>query len=237
MIDIHAHILPGLDDGAATVQEALDMIVMAYDSGVAGITAVVHGDCAFERMDEYKQCIKKLRYILKEMDIPAALYSGMEICMEEGTIERLRQGKLLTMNQTRYVLIEFAFDENIRFVFDSVYRLQKEGYKVIIAHPERYYFFQEEPHLIYDFVRKECVMQVNKGSILGEFGRNEQRLSYQILASNLAGAVASDAHGTRFRNSSMAEVKNILCREFSNAYAELLLMENPVRILRDQDVL
>lgn len=237
MIDIHGHMLPGLDDGASTVEEALEMISLAYDSGVAGITAVVHGNGSFEGVEEYKQRIRKLRYILKELEIPVALYSGMEICMGEGVIEKLRQGKLLTLNQTRYVLAEFLFDENIEFVFDSVYRLQKEGYKVIIAHPERYYFFQEDPDLIYDFVRQKCLMQINKGSVLGEFGSEEQRLAYQILNSNLAHVVASDAHGTRYRNSSMTEIRRILCREFSEAYAKLLLMDNPARILRDEDVL
>lgn len=237
MIDIHAHILPALDDGAATVQEALEMICLAHDSGVAGMAAIVHGDFSFSRLNAYKQRIWKLRSILKELEIPVALYSGMEICMGEGIIEKLQQGKLLTMNQTRYVLIEFLFDEDTRFVFDSVFRLQKEGYKVIIAHPERYYFFQKEPYLLYDLVRLGCVIQVNKGSVLGEFGRTEQRLAYQILESNLAQAVASDAHDTRLRNSSMAEVRNILCRDFSDSYAELLLMKNPARILRDQNVL
>lgn len=237
MIDIHAHMLPGMDDGAATVEEALEMICLACDSGVAGITAVVHGNGLFEGVDEYKKRLGKLRSTLKKLEIPVALYSGMEICMGEGIIEKLRQGKLLTLNQTRYVLIEFLFNEDIEFVYDSVYRLQKEGYKVIIAHPERYYFFQEDPHLIYDFVCQKCLLQVNKGSVLGEFGSKEQRLAYQILDSNLAHAVASDAHGTRYRNSSMTEIRRILCREFSEAYAKLLLMDNPARILRDEEVL
>ena len=75
MIDIHGHMLPGLDDGASTVEEALEMISLAYDSGVAGITAVVHGNGSFEGVEEYKQRIRKLRYILKELEIPVALYS------------------------------------------------------------------------------------------------------------------------------------------------------------------
>ena len=107
MIDLHSHILPELDDGSDSLAESLAMARMAVDSGVTAMVATPH--CAFDRRDEVLESWKLLSQALKETRIPLKLYPGMEIFGTDETVRLLREGKLLTLNGSRYPLVEFDF--------------------------------------------------------------------------------------------------------------------------------
>ena len=189
MIDIHTHILPMVDDGASNFEEALDMAVMAAESGVRAIVATPHSnhDVGFVNYEsEYlAEIFNKLCDMLHEMNIPIRLYRGMEIWASTDIVEKLSYGTLLTLNRTKYTLVEFAFDEETWWIEAILEEMLREGYLPIIAHPERYFCVQEDPNNLYNWRKMGAFAQMNKGSILGRLGRRAEDTAKLLLKHNL----------------------------------------------------
>ncbi|KLU72818.1 MAG: hypothetical protein RHS_1515 [Robinsoniella sp. RHS] len=236
MTDIHAHILPGLDDGPETVEESIDMIYTAYENGTDRIFAASHGNCYPYSTVDYYEVLEYLRKKLKGYQIPVEILPGMELYFDDHLCEKLDRKEVITMNHGSYVLLEFDFRERPQQVNQAICQIQAIGYRVILAHPERYYFMQDNPEFIYELIKQDCAMQINKGSLFGEFGTYAARLAYAMLRSNLVQLVASDAHGYAGRTISMDRIRRFLIKEFSVEYAELLLEKNPDRIINNEEI-
>ena len=197
MIDLHCHILPELDDGSQSLEESLAMARMAVNSGVRAMAATPH--CMGERAEEVYGTWSLLRQALEETGVPLKLYPGMEIFGTPDTARLLREGKLFTLNGSRYPLIEFAFQssgEEETLILRSVCRA---GFRPLVAHPERYTYLQHDPEIVNRWCRLGCLFQVNRGSLLGRFGGHAQELAYALVERGFAAAVASDAHSPRVR--------------------------------------
>ena len=165
MIDLHCHILPELDDGSQSLEESLAMARMAVNSGVRAMAATPH--CMGERAEEVYGTWSLLRQALEETGVPLKLYPGMEIFGTPDTARLLREGKLFTLNGSRYPLIEFAFQssgEEETLILRSVCRA---GFRPLVAHPERYTYLQHDPEIVNRWCRLGCLFQVNRGSLLG----------------------------------------------------------------------
>ena len=234
MIDLHSHILPELDDGSQSLQESLAMARMAVDSGVRAMVATPH--CAEDRSREVYEAWALLRQALKETGVPLKLYPGMEIFGTRETDRLLREGKLFTLNGSRYPLIEFSFrssGEEETWILRSVC---KTGFRPIIAHPERYTYVQQDPEIVNRWCRMGCLLQVNRGSLLGRFGASAQALAAELLERGFVTAVASDAHSPQVRTPWMADVRELLSQEVSPQCARTLLLDNPRKILKDEPI-
>ncbi len=232
MIDLHSHILPELDDGSQNLQESLAMARMAVESGVTAMAATPH--CADDRSCDVHESYKLLRQALIENNIPLKLFPGMEIFGTEDTLRLLREGRLFTLNGSRYPLIEFSFRSSGERETQILRSLCKSGLRPIVAHPERYSYVQNNPEILNQWHRMGCLMQVNRGSLLGRFGIRAQELAFELIERNFAAIVASDAHSSRVRTPWMADIQNILSQEFSPTHAQTLLQKNPGRILKDE---
>lgn len=232
MVDIHAHILPGLDDGAVSLSEAVEMARMAAASGIHHMAATSHGNFYGYTLEEYGKSFDNLRKALKEEEIPLKLYPGMEIFLDETAFILLEKGELLSINETDYLLVEFAFDEDPGKVVNRIHRLQRRGNRVILAHPERYIFVQKDPELAYFLAEEGCLLQVNGGSILGDFGKNCNRLSRRFLEDGIAGLIASDSHDPQYRVPSATGICDCLEKYFPPEAVKLWMSENPSRILK-----
>lgn len=231
MIDLHSHILPELDDGSQSLQESLTMARMAVDSGVTAMAVTPH--CTNARAREVYEAWKLLRQALKESRIPLKLFPGMEIFGTENTLRLLQEGKLFTLNDSRYPLIEFSFHSDGEQETRILRSLCKAGLRPIVAHPERYSYIQYDPEILNRWYRMGCLMQVNRGSLLGRFGAHAQDMAEELVGRNFAAIVASDAHSPQMRTPWMEDVWNLLSRDYSPACARTLLLENPRRILKD----
>lgn len=238
MIDIHTHILPGIDDGSGNLEESLEMCRIASSGGTRGIAATSHGNLGSDPLtaEAYKNAYRLLKQELLKAEIPVRLYSGMEIFMTADAVDKLQNGELLTLNETRYVLIEFDFQEEPWMAEEYLHMLEDAGYLPVVAHVERYYFIQRSPEIIYDWVRHGYVIQVNKGSLLGAFGKKEQDTAISLLEHNLIHVVASDAHGILRRTPDMTNIFRFLGAAAGNKYRNLILNENPARILSGEEI-
>ncbi len=235
MIDLHSHILPELDDGAQSLGESLAMARMAVDSGITAMVATPH--CAYDRREDVLESWKLLCEALEENGIPLKLYPGMEVFGTERTLKLLKAGKLLTLNGSRYPLVEFDFRSDGERETGILKELCQAGYRPLVAHPERYGYIQHDPTLANQWLRMGCLIQVNRGSLLGRFGRQAQAMAVELVERGFASAVATDAHSHKVRAPWLLDVREMLTKEISPLCARLLLEEIPGKILKNEQLL
>ena len=210
------------------------MAAMAVESGVAAMAVTPH--CVHGDTQQVYEAWETLRRKLRQAEIPLKLYMGMEIFGTTETAELLRQGVLTTLNGSRYPLIEFGFrtdGEEETEILESVIRA---GYRPVVAHPERYEYVQRDPELINLWHKMGCLLQINRGSLLGRFGSMAREMALALVDRGFAAMVASDAHSASMRTPWMADVRQLLRREFPSGASRYLLHDNPRRILNNEDI-
>ena len=241
MIDIHTHVLPGIDDGSEDMEMSLEMLSIAAESGVHTLVTTPHCNIPDEYdnyADESLAALwRRLESSAAQAGIPIKLCRGMEIFATEDLPELLSEKRVWTINDTRYFLVEFSFGEDPDFCMQILSECRDLGFLPIIAHPERYFFLQDDPALAYEFCVSGYGLQVNKGSLLGSFGPVPKRTADLILDHGLCACVASDAHRPDARSTHMMRLRDYLTDEYGESYARLLLEENPARILSGRELL
>ena len=239
MVDIHCHILPDIDDGAASMEDALDMARMAAMSGVTDIIATPHfrGEPDYLGMIPHIQRqYRRLSEALAECDIPIRLHRGAEVLCTPNTVKVASMRQLPTLGNTRYVLVEFHFDETFRFMDDCLRQIASWGYDPVVAHPERYDAIQFQPELLEKWARRGYVLQVNKGSILGVLGRGAEQTAGAMMEMGLVHLFASDAHSSRHRTPNMGQIVRWAQTYCTPECAQILLGENPRRVLKGKSM-
>lgn len=242
MTDIHCHILPGVDDGAQTLEDALQMARMAQRSGVKAIIATPHCNHPANPVSNYisqdlADHFSRLRSAIREARIPISILPGAEVLCTEDTAQLLEAGKLLTLAGSRYLLVEFFFDEDPAFMDRQLRAIAALGAVPVIAHPERYGAIQQDPKITESWFYRGYILQLNKGSILGNLGARAQTCSHHLLAQGLAHVVASDAHGINQRSPNMQPLEDLLYSMCPESYVDILLRKNPRRICKDRPVI
>ena len=198
MYDLHCHILPELDDGSTSIEETLEMIRIAVCSGVNKIVCTPHRKDVSENTSVYKvlQLVDDLnRYLIKE-GIDCELFSGMENHLDDQLTGDILKGKALSINQTRYALVEMPFFGGEDSIINQLDDLLSQNITPVLAHPERIEAVQSNPDLLYEFVEKGILNQITSGSLLGLFGEKVQNFTETMLSMNLAHILASDCHSS-----------------------------------------
>ncbi|MCB2293938.1 exopolysaccharide biosynthesis protein [Clostridium algoriphilum] len=201
MIDIHSHILPGIDDGSKDMEMSIEMLKLAEKEGTKTIVVTPH--YVKNMYDNYYDDIfnlhQKLKVVAKEAGINVEILLGQEIMLNKHALKLCKQKKLRGINGTRYMLIEFPMDKLPKDALDLIYELRILGIKPIIAHPERYEYIYNSPTNINDFIDEDCLFQINTGSLQGIFGKKVQRCAKLLVGYGLANFIASDAHSINTR--------------------------------------
>ena len=239
-MDLHCHILPGADDGARDLGEALAMLCLARDSGVTEIAATPHFNGTRQSLPRLKELYSRfllLQKAAREEQIDITLYPGAEILCLPQTVQLARDGALPTLGDSRCVLLEFHFDTPAEVMDALLDGIAQWDYLPVVAHPERYDTVLEDPRIVQRWFEKGYVIQLNKGSILGSFGYRVQKTAEWLLLGGLAHLVASDAHSARQRTPDMSRLRQHLEDLVTMDYLYLLLEENPARLIRGQGVL
>lgn len=238
MIDIHCHLIFGADDGSDSIGESLEMAGIALRGGTRYIVATPHSNIPDSYSNYWDETLRKkfvdLNAALKESGMKIKVYPGQEIFCAGDFEELLKKGLLRTINGSRYPLVEFDFYEDSRSVYSKLSRLLGMGYTPIIAHPERYAFVSEDEYSPEKLRRMGCLLQINKGSLNGYFGRSCYEVSHSMLDRHLADFVASDAHSPYMRTPYLGDVHEMISEEYSADYAHLLLESNPLAVLNNK---
>jgi len=239
MIDIHSHLLPGLDDGAKDIEEALAMARIAVDQGITGIVATPHfmEDELALPADLVLTCTKNFQNNLNEADIKLSVYPGMEAYITPALGKLAANGCVLTINNNqRYLLVELPFADIPVFADDVLFSLMLAGITPVLAHPERNMQLTERPDTLARWVERGVLVQLNGASLTGSHGPKAQRTAELFLLRNLVHCVATDAHSSQKRRPMLAAARErvrIICDE---AKAAELFYENPQRLIRGEEI-
>ncbi len=237
MIDIHCHMLPGVDDGSGSMETSLLMAQAAVRGGTDVVIVTPHCNIPdtqpnYQSAELLRQFFA-LRAAIDNAGIPLKILAGAEIFCTEDTPELFKEKKLLTLASSCYMLVEFPFDESIVNIDRKLARLAALGIKPVIAHPERYEAVHRDPQVCISWFSLGYVLQINKDSVFGLLGRHAQRSAKWLLAHGLAHVAASDAHGAAARTADLSAFREYVEAEHSADYAQILLYENPRRIIKD----
>ena len=228
--DLHTHVLPEVDDGAQTMEYALQMLCNAAASDVELLVVTPH--CSTYFPNYLDEDLKKRFFRLQQAaeDIPVQLVLGAEVMAEENLPQLLQQGVVPTINGSRYLLTEFPMDAEAADFVPMLQQILELGYVPLIAHPERYAAVCQAPQQVISWLDMGCHLQLTGGSILGEYGKSVQKTAAFLLQQDWVACVASDAHGVRHRSNFLLDVYDHLQIYFSKQYAQCLLWEMPMAI-------
>jgi len=237
MIDIHSHILPGVDDGAQNETDSLAMARAAVEQGIDTIIATPHhknGKYENERETVIKW-VETLNDLIANENIPLTVLAGQEVRMNGDMIADIRNGELLPLHDTKYLFVEFPSGHVPRYASQMLFDLQLEGYTPIIVHPERNQELIQRPDKLYEMVRNGALTQVTAGSVIGKFGKNIRKFTHQLIEANLTHFIASDAHNTTTRGFWMREAfEDVQATHGIEAYYTFL--ENSELLISNQNI-
>ncbi|MBI3271953.1 MAG: hypothetical protein HYZ53_23370 [Planctomycetes bacterium] len=234
MIDLHAHVLPGVDDGPKEPADALAMARKAWADGIRTQFATPHtlnGAYTTPRSLVLRK-VAELREALREEGIGLELVPGGEVHVHESILDLLASGELPTLaDRGRHLLLEFPFERVPGVVPDLLFRLRLKGVTPVIAHPERNDELQSSPKGVESLLRQGAWMQVTGGSFTGDFGTAARDLAFLLLDLDQVHLIGSDAHGVSWRPPLLAAVRDVIVRRAGAERARRLFEENPRRIL------
>lgn len=196
MIDIHSHIIPNVDDGARSVEETFNILKKAQEAGFTDVILTSHFLLNYYETNAQELIFwkEKLQEVLKKQGTKINLHSGMEIYITNQMEELLENKKILTLANSRYMLIELPLATNVKYFDYVVYYLEAKGIKPIIAHPERYKCVQKDPDIVEEYIEKGCLIQCNYGSIVNLYGREAEKTIKTLLKKNQVHFLGSDVH-------------------------------------------
>lgn len=230
-VDIHSHILPHVDDGADSMEQSIEMLRIAEQEGITHMIATPHYKSGRFRADsrEISKALRHLKKAAAEAGIHIRLYPGTEIYYHSELEQRLDQGLLHSMNDTEYLLVEFSPFDDFGYIRNAADDVLGMGYHPVIAHVERYQCLLGNADKIKALKDMGCGIQVNAGSVTGDYGFASKRFTRQLLKRQLVDYLGTDAHNTGKRSSYMKKCAKIVYRICDEYYAAQVLGENAVK--------
>jgi protein-tyrosine phosphatase len=201
MIDLHCHLLPGVDDGARDLEEALAMARLAAADGIRAIVATPHvmNGLYHHTREELQAHFTRLKEYLDAQGLPLALYLGADIHLSPGLIQNLERQELPALNNQRYLLLELPAFALPSALHEILFGLRARGFIPIITHPERNAAIQKNPEQAAELSRFGALFQVTAMSLTGEFGKVVQACAAALLEKGLVQVLATDAHSREGR--------------------------------------
>ena len=200
MIDLHSHILPGIDDGAKSFDVSLAILKGLREHGVSDVVATPHfvnGSSYMSTVAENRQLVEMLQEKADEADLDIEIHLGNEIYIDSNIAELVKRGKVSALAGSKTLLVELPMSGDYTDYEDILLSLTYSGYTVILAHPERYYTMQRNFKLITNLTDNGILLQCNLGSIIGQYGRHAQKTMKKLAKKKLIFAIGTDTHHVR----------------------------------------
>jgi len=228
--------LPGLDDGASNIHVSLEMAKASVEQGVTILACTPHilPGLYHNNGPAIRQATQRLQKVLNSHRIPLRLVAGADVHMCPDFVEGLRKGQLLTINDSRYVLVEPPHHTAPPQLEDFFFKVLVAGYIPILTHPERLTWVASRYDAIKRLVDAGVWMQVTGGSLTGAFGRGPQQLAQRMLEEGCVHIVATDAHDDERRPPDLAAAREVLTRWVGGEETQHLLHTRPLGVVRDE---
>lgn len=232
-IDIHNHTLFGVDDGAKSLAESLDILEDMRNQGAQSVILTPHyrhGMFAYP-VERVKEHFKELQDATKDWGME--LHLGCEYHVNSNIIEAFNTGRCETLAGGDYILTEYSYVSEYSYIQEYTHRLLSCGYFPVIAHAERYACLVKKPALCAELSNMGALIQINADSVLGYDGRAAEKFCKKLLKHQWADIIASDTHDRTERACHMAECRAHVEKKYGSEYAEILFVKNPRRIINN----
>lgn len=241
MVDIHSHILWGIDDGAKEPADTIEMARTGAESGITHVIATPHhaNGTYMNPASVIHSRVKEANQLLKKNKIELTILPGMEIHLhgEIGQDLAAVERTLVPLGgDTNYILIELPYDHVPRYTERLFFEIQLKGFIPIIAHPERNVEIRDNPNLLYELVKKGALSQVTAASVAGLFGDTLQKLSFKLIKNDLVHFIASDAHNNNKRGFALREAYQYIDKKLDESYTDYF-MDNAAALIKNKRVL
>lgn len=234
-IDIHTHILPGVDDGSGSMEETIKMLQIAFDQDIRTIIATPHYIAGSKNasVEQLNMVRSQVQEEAEKLDKEFKILLGNELYYSEAIMDDLKSQKALTLADSRYILVEFS----VRDTYERIYKGMKEliyaGYAPVLAHVERYHCLYKKPELISELIRLGCYIQMNSDSLTGGIFNSEANVNRKLLNNGLVHLVGSDCHRSEIRKPKMKDTVKILQKKCDENLIHKIFLENPANILKN----
>ena len=239
-VDIHSHILYGIDDGSKSLESSIEIIKQHIEMGFKDIVLTPH----YIENSEYvannkkkKELLETIKKEIKKQKLDINLYLGNEVFINNNIEQLLKNNEISSINGSRYILIELPLHNKIKNITDIIYELKIKGIIPIIAHPERYEFVQKNPESVDELIEEGAILQSNYGSIIGVYGEHAKKTMKKLLKKNVISALATDIH---FPNNKIYLNMDTIRKKITKIIGEERLKEltilNPKKIINNEDI-
>ncbi len=233
MIDTHSHVLPGIDDGAKTFSDSLNILRGLASQDISDLILTPHYVATSSYVSPRNanlRLYRKLQALADEANIGITLHIGNEIYIDRDIAKLLSASKISSLADSKYILVELPMSGEFDDFEDILISLQYAGWQVILAHPERYRSYQNNYKEIYNLTEQGILLQCNLGSIVGQYGRHSKKILKKLAKDQLIFCFGTDTHHVRdFSEISKARAK--LRRYYSDDELKQLLEDNPRKII------
>ena len=236
MIDLHCHILPGIDDGSKNMEMSLRMAQMYIENGYERVVSTSHyfGEGKGSKYEDLIHAKAELEDRLDREGMDLKIYLGNELYLSPDILDNLQSGRALALGDSRYVLIEMPANEVPEYAEDILYEIQLKGYIPIIAHPERNAAIVRNPNILYSLVEKGSMAQLNLHSLTGMYGKDVMNTAILLLKNNLVNFVATDSHSDKRRSPMVKNSLKLIETKIGKERYFKMVYENPEMLLQNR---
>ncbi len=233
IIDIHSHVLPGLDDGSRDMDETMDMLRMASREGISDMIVTPHFHMGRHTAspDTVMRALCEVQEAAKAERIPIRLYPGNEIYFFGEMAEYLQNQQIFSLNGSGCVLIEFSPTVMFRTMQNAMDVTISAGYQPILAHVERYECLVKGIDGVALLRDMGVQIQVNASTVVGKSGPERKRFAHQLLKSGIVDYVGTDAHGRDYRTPEAARCRELIIKKYGDDYAKAIMHGNARALL------
>ena len=237
MIDFHSHIIHGIDDGSKSLDMSLEMLKIAEREGVEYICATPHFITEEYEIfsEDYNEKLEKLILASKEENLNIKIISGLEIYMHPNLPKLYKEKKIWGINGSKYLLIELPMGQFPMYTEDIFYELMLLGASPILAHPERNLKIMKEHDLIINLIEQGVLMQMNAGSLIGDYGKDVKKTAEEFVKRNMIHVLGSDGHNITSRKTKLKEAYSII--KDTNRTLHNWISQNQINIINNHSVM
>lgn len=238
IIDLHCHVLPGVDDGSSSMEESMEMLRIAACEGIVKMIATPHYKAGRKNVsvDGITRRIEQLQQCIDEEQLGIELLPGNEILYFDELIEELETKSLRTLCDSNYVLVEFLPGDSYKKIRNAVDALIGDGYIPVLAHVERYECLVKDMGLIKELIELGARVQINAGSVAGKHGWKIKKYVCQLLKEQLVDYIGTDAHDRNNRKPEMLKCIAVLIKKkIDSSYITAITHDNAMKIIEKRD--
>ena len=219
VVDLHCHLLPGIDDGSKSMEISLRMAREATENGVTHALLTPHhmnGHYINHKQDVIRRT-KEFQEQINSHNIPLTVFPGQEVRINGQLLEALDKDDILFADTAgKYMMLEFPDDDVPHYTNQMIFDLQRRGITPVIVHPERNTKIMAEPNLLYQLLEKGCLSQITASSYVGTFGKKVENFSCQLIEAGQGYVFASDAHDLPGRKYEMRQAFSKMAHDYGN---------------------